>query len=48
VHIYPSGLQALLGGAMRVAWWGVSRSIGAEICSILHVNFREFIFHALG
>jgi hypothetical protein len=33
---------------MQGAWTGVFRGGGAGICSILDMNFREFIFHALG
>jgi hypothetical protein len=36
------------GGAERGAWRGDCRGIGAGLCRILDMNFREFIFHALG
>jgi hypothetical protein len=35
-----AGLRGLSGG-------GDSRGIGAELCRILDMNFREFLFHAL-
>jgi hypothetical protein len=35
-------------GAMRGAWSGDSRGIGAGLCRILDMNFREYLFHALG
>src|SRR5215203_5954183 len=32
---------------MRGVWRGDSKGTGAGLCRILHVNFREFLFHAL-
>jgi hypothetical protein len=32
---------------MRGAWSGDSKGIGAGLCRILDMNFREFIFYAL-
>jgi hypothetical protein len=34
-------------GLCGVSGVGDSRGIGARVCEILHVNFREFQFHAL-
>jgi hypothetical protein len=46
-HTYPSALQALAGRAERGAWSGDFRGIEAGLCRISHVNFAEFLFHAL-
>src|SRR5215208_1297057 len=43
-HIYPSVLQAVPGGLRGVPGQGDSKGIGAGICKILHLNFREFLF----
>jgi hypothetical protein len=43
-HIYTSVLQALRGGTQRGAWRGDCRGIGAGLCTILNLNFREFLF----
>jgi hypothetical protein len=32
---------------MQGAWTGVFRGSGVGLCSILDMNFREFLFHAL-
>jgi hypothetical protein len=29
-------------------WRGGSERIGAELCRILVMNFREYLFHAVG
>jgi hypothetical protein len=34
-------------GLCGVSGEGDSRGIGTWLCRILHVNFREFLFHAL-
>jgi len=48
-HIYPSVLQALAGRGRAGRLKGVnSGGIGAGLCTILHVNFREYLFHAVG
>ena len=47
-HIYPSMLQALSGrGYAGCLETGVFRGSGVGLCSILDMNFREFLFHAL-
>jgi len=33
---------------MQGAWRGDCRGIVAGLCRILDMNFREFLFHALG
>ena len=33
---------------MRGAWRGDSMGIGAGLCTMLDMAFREFLFHALG
>jgi hypothetical protein len=33
---------------MQGAWTGVFRGTGVMLCRILDMNFREFLFHALG
>jgi hypothetical protein len=33
---------------MRGAWSGNSRGIGAGLCRILDMNFREFVFYEVG
>jgi hypothetical protein len=35
-------------GAMRVDETGGFRGGGTGLCKILHVNFREFLFHDVG
>jgi hypothetical protein len=40
-----SSTGARLCGVPRV---GDSRGIGTVLCSILDMNFREYLFHALG
>src|SRR5215203_6547858 len=35
-------------GAERGAWRGALRGTRVWLCTILHVNFREYLFHALG
>jgi hypothetical protein len=32
---------------MQGAWMGVFRGTGVRLCTILDMNFREFLFHAL-
>jgi hypothetical protein len=36
------------GRSERGAWKGDCRGIGAGLCRILDMNFREFLFHELG
>jgi hypothetical protein len=33
---------------MQGAWRGVFRGTGVGLCTILDINFGEFLFHALG
>jgi hypothetical protein len=33
---------------MQGAWTGDSRGAGVRLCRILDMNFREYLFHALG
>jgi hypothetical protein len=42
VHIHTSVLQALAGRGRTGCLEGDCRSIGARICTILDMNFREF------
>jgi hypothetical protein len=32
---------------MLGAWTGVFRDTGVRLCTIVDMNFREFLFHAL-
>jgi hypothetical protein len=48
VHIYPSVLQALVVRLCGMSGGVISRDTGVWLCRILDVNFREFLFHALG
>jgi len=47
VHIYTFVLQALAGWGRTGRLEGDCRSIGAGLCTILDMNFREFLFYAL-
>jgi hypothetical protein len=47
-HIYTSVLQALGGWDPTGRLEGDCRGIGAGLCTILNLNFREILFHALG
>jgi hypothetical protein len=48
-HIYPSVLQAGSGwGYAGCLETGVFRSSGVRLCTILDMNFREFLFHTVG
>jgi hypothetical protein len=43
VHVYPLVLQGYRDGAMQGAWTGVFRGTGVRLCTILDMNFREFL-----
>ena len=48
-HIYPSVLQAVSGqGYSGCLETGIFRGSGVRLCRILDMNFREFLFCALG
>ena len=47
-HIHPVPQDVVLARMRRAGGIGLTRPDGRKLCRILHVNFREFLFHELG
>jgi hypothetical protein len=52
LHFHPSALQAAGSGFLTLppscGFWAYRTGAEPRLCTILHTNFRERLFHALG
>jgi hypothetical protein len=48
LHIYVAPQHLVVTAIHRAGVPAVSGPLASELCTILHPNFREFLFYAVG